>query len=114
MKKDENIASIFSNNSLEWNIIDMAVAGIGAVHVPVYPTISDSDYVFILNQAEVRIIFVSDQTIYNKISGLIRELPHLLLTLPMTEVLLRVGSIRPVAGKPPSCRVGVVGGRTAR
>ncbi|MBN2524274.1 MAG: long-chain fatty acid--CoA ligase [Bacteroidales bacterium] len=76
-KKKENIASIFSGNKSEWNIIDMAVAQIGAVHVPVYPTISDSDYLFILNQTEVRIIFVSDQTVYNKISGLIRELPKL-------------------------------------
>jgi len=77
IRKNENIASIFSNNSFEWNIIDMAVSQVGAVHVPVYPTISDSDYVFILNQAEVRTIFVSDQVIYNKISGLIRELPRL-------------------------------------
>ncbi len=77
VKKEENVASIFSNNSYEWNIIDMAVAQIGAVHVPVYPTISDSDYLFILTQAEIRILFVSDQVVYNKVSQLIRELPQL-------------------------------------
>jgi len=44
IKKKENVASIFSDNTFDWNIIDSAIAQIGAVHVPVYPTISDSDY----------------------------------------------------------------------
>jgi long-chain acyl-CoA synthetase len=77
IKNNENVATIFSYNSCEWNIIDLAIAQIGAVHLPVYPTISDSDYLFILNQAEIRTIFVSDQVIYNKISGLLRDLPIL-------------------------------------
>jgi long-chain acyl-CoA synthetase len=77
VKSNENVASIFSYNSWEWIIIDLALAQIGAVHLPVYPTISDSDYLFILNQAEIRTVFVSDQVIYNKISGLLRDLPLL-------------------------------------
>lgn len=77
IKKNENVATIFSYNSYEWNIIDLAIAQVGAVHLPVYPTISDSDYLFILNQAEVRTVIVSDQGIYNKISGLLRDLPVL-------------------------------------
>ena len=77
IKSNENVATIFSYNSYEWNIIDLALTRIGAVHLPVYPTISDSDYLFILNQAEIRTVFVSDQAVYNKISGLLRDLPEL-------------------------------------
>jgi long-chain acyl-CoA synthetase len=75
--KGECVASIFSYNSYEWNIIDLALAQIGAVHLPIYPTISDSDYHFILSQAEVRWIFITDQVIYNKLSQLRPELPRL-------------------------------------
>ena len=74
VRKGECVASIFSYNTYEWNIIDMALARIGAVHLPVYPTISDSDYLFILKQAEVRWVFITDQLLYNKLSQLICEL----------------------------------------
>lgn len=89
VKSNENVATIFSYNAYEWNIIDLALAQIGAVHLPVYPTISDSDYLFILNQAEIRSVFVSDQVIYNKISGLLRDLP-LLESIISIEKLLNV------------------------
>lgn len=75
--KGECVASVFSWNCYEWNIIDMALARIGAVHLPVYPTISDSDYHFILEQAEVKRIFLTDQVLYNKVAQLQSELPLL-------------------------------------
>lgn len=75
--KGENVATIFSYNCPQWNFIDMALAKIGAVHVPIYPTISDSDYLYILNQIEAQLVIASDQIIYNKISGLQKELPSL-------------------------------------
>jgi long-chain acyl-CoA synthetase len=77
VRKDEIVATIFSYNSYEWNIIDLALSQIGAVHLPVYPTLSDSDYLFILNQAEVRWVFLTDQPIYNKLTLLLHELPML-------------------------------------
>jgi long-chain acyl-CoA synthetase len=77
VKKEEIVATIFSYNTFEWNIIDLALAQIGAIHLPVYPTLSDSDYLFILNQAEVRWVFLTDQVIYNKLSLLLHELPKI-------------------------------------
>lgn len=77
IQKGECVASIFSYNSFEWNIIDMALSQIGAIHLPIYPTISDSDYLFILNQAEVRWVFVTDQNLYNKLTHLQCELGNL-------------------------------------
>ncbi|MCX6283232.1 MAG: AMP-binding protein, partial [Bacteroidetes bacterium] len=58
VKPGDKIAQI-SSNRVEWNILDMAILQIGAVHVPIYPTISESDYEYILNHAEVKYVFVS-------------------------------------------------------
>jgi long-chain acyl-CoA synthetase len=77
VKQEEVVATIFSYNSYEWNIIDLALAQIGAIHLPVYPTMSDSDYLFILNQADVRWVFLTDQAIYNKLSSLLHNLPKI-------------------------------------
>ncbi|MBU1370656.1 MAG: long-chain fatty acid--CoA ligase [Bacteroidetes bacterium] len=73
IKKGDNIATI-SNNCPEWNFIDMAILQTGAVHVPIYPTISESDYKFILQHAEVKFVFVAGKELYSKIEHLLPEL----------------------------------------
>ncbi len=70
IKKGDKIATI-SPNRPEWNIIDMAILQIGAVHVPIYPTISESDYKYILNHSEVKYIFVSGWELYRKIKHIV-------------------------------------------
>lgn len=72
IKKEDKIANI-SNNRPEWNFVDMGMLQIGAVHVPIYPTISESDYKFILNDAEVKIVFVSDEDLFKKIQNIKKE-----------------------------------------
>jgi long-chain acyl-CoA synthetase len=74
IQKGENIATIFNFNCPQWNFIDMALSMVGAVHVPVYPTISDSDYLFILRQIKSRFIFVSDESVYKKLVALKKQL----------------------------------------
>ena len=59
--------AIISNNRPEWIITDLAILQIGAVNVPIYPTISDKDYEFIFNDSEVKITFVSDSEILEKV-----------------------------------------------
>lgn len=62
-----------SNNRPEWNYIDMALSMIGAVHVPVYPTISDDDYTFILNQCHAKLLLVSDIQLYTRLNKLVKQ-----------------------------------------
>ena len=57
IKKGDRIASI-SNNRPEWNFLDMAILQLGAIHVSIYPTISEKDYKFILDDAGVKMVFV--------------------------------------------------------
>ena len=69
IKKDDKIALICENR-VEWNIIDFAVQQIGAVFVAIYPNISDQDYEFIFNDAEIKLAFVSTDTLYKRLINL--------------------------------------------
>lgn len=70
----DKIANI-SNNRPEWNFLDFGMLQIGAVHVPIYPTITDEDYNYILNHAEVKYIFVSSAELYERISKIAEKVP---------------------------------------
>ncbi len=58
--------AIISENRPEWNFVDLALQQIGAISVPMYPTITSDDYAYIFDHAEVKMIFVGDTTIYEK------------------------------------------------
>jgi long-chain acyl-CoA synthetase len=72
VQREDKIA-IISNNRPEWNFTDMGIQMSGAVSIPIYPTISENDLKFILNDAEVKLVFVSNEELFQKIKSL---LPH--------------------------------------
>ena len=67
IKKGDKIALISTQNRTEWCIVDNSVLQIGAVTVPIYPTISKSEFQYVLNHSESKICFVSDKDIFNKV-----------------------------------------------
>jgi long-chain acyl-CoA synthetase len=69
--------AIVSNNRPEWNIVDLAVLQIGAISVPIYPTITSAEYEFIFNDAEVKFCFVSDKEIYGKVRAIFDDVATL-------------------------------------
>lgn len=76
VKKGDRIASI-SNNRPEWNFLDMAILQLGAIHVSIYPTISENEYKYILHHADIKMIFVSGWELLRKIENVIAETPEL-------------------------------------
>lgn len=76
VKPGDKIAQISSNRA-EWNFLDMAILQIGAIHVPIYPTISESDYKFILDHAEVQYVFVLGIELLRKIQHILPEVPSI-------------------------------------
>ncbi|MDD3875162.1 MAG: long-chain fatty acid--CoA ligase [Bacteroidales bacterium] len=76
VEKGDKIASITFNRP-EWNFLDMGISMIGAVHIPIYPTISDKDYEYILKHAEVKYIFVAGEEMYKRIKHIVPNLPAL-------------------------------------
>ncbi len=69
--------ALVANNRPEWNFVDLGILGIGAVNVPVYPTISEGEYKFIFNDAEVKFAFVSDAGLYKKVNDIRGEVSTL-------------------------------------
>lgn len=65
VKKGDRV-SIMSTNRPEWNIADLGIAQLGAVSVPLYPTVSEKDLAYILADAEVKVALVSDSDLYHK------------------------------------------------
>lgn len=68
IKFNDKIAVVTSNNRVEWSILDIAILQIGAVNVPLYPTISSSDYQYIINHSDAILCFVSDKELAKKVS----------------------------------------------
>jgi long-chain acyl-CoA synthetase len=66
IKKNDKIAVISSSNRTEWNIMDIGVLQTGAQNVPIYPTITEDDYEYILNHSGAILCFVSDAEILQK------------------------------------------------
>jgi len=69
--------SIIANNRPEWVITDFAVQVTGAVLVPIYPSISNIELAYILNEAQIGILFISDRHIYKKVQQIRDEVPTL-------------------------------------
>ncbi|MFA7444890.1 MAG: AMP-dependent synthetase/ligase [Flavobacteriaceae bacterium] len=77
IEKNQKIAVISSTNRTEWNIMDIGVLQTGAQNVPIYPTISEEDYQFILNHSESVMCFVSDKEVFDKLSSVRANIPTL-------------------------------------
>jgi long-chain acyl-CoA synthetase len=75
-EKQEKIA-IVSQNRPEWVITDLAVQQTGAILTPIYPTVSPQDFAYILNEAEVRIIFFSNKELYDRFQPAFKDIPTL-------------------------------------
>ncbi len=69
--------AIISTNRPEWNMLDMAIMQIGAIAVPVYPTISEADYQYILNHCEAKLAFIEGIEVMTKIDHILPATPNL-------------------------------------
>ncbi len=69
--------AIVSKNRPEWIMVDLAVQKTGAVLAPIYPTISVSELEFILNDAQVKVIFVNDEELFHKVLSIRDRVPSL-------------------------------------
>jgi len=77
VQKDDKIALISTNNRTEWNIMDIGILQTGAQDVPIYPTISEIDYEYILNHSGAIYCFISDSEIFRKINLIKDNVPNL-------------------------------------
>lgn len=75
-QKGQRIITV-SNNRPEWNFADMGMMQVGMVHVPIYPNISDEEYLHILSHSEAKMLIVSDKELYEKLKPLAEQVPSI-------------------------------------
>ena len=86
VQKDDKIALISTNNRTEWNIMDIGILQLGAQNVPIYPTISETDYEYILNHSGSTYCFVSDAEVLRKVNLIKSNLPNLKEVFSFDEI----------------------------
>jgi long-chain acyl-CoA synthetase len=77
VQKNDKIAVISTNNRTEWHILDIGVLQTGAQNVPIYPTIAEDDYEYILNHCGATYCFVSDTEVLRKVNLIKDKVPNL-------------------------------------
>ncbi|PBI90807.1 Long-chain-fatty-acid--CoA ligase FadD15 [Flavobacterium sp. ACN2] len=86
VQKDDKIALISSNNRTEWNIMDIGILQTGAQNVPIYPTIAEEDYEYILNHSGSIYCFVSDDEVLQKVNAIKANVPTLKEVYSFNEI----------------------------
>lgn len=66
LEKGDKVATVTTNRP-EWNFVDMGMSMTGVIHVPIYPTIGEEEYRYILKHAEVKMLIVGDAKLYEKL-----------------------------------------------
>jgi len=77
MEAGEKVALISHNNRCEWNVMDHAIMQAGGIDVPIYPTMTEADYKYIINHSESKFVFVSNAELYAKVNAVKSECPSL-------------------------------------
>lgn len=75
--QNDKVAIISMTNRTEWNICDIGILQLGAQDVPIYPTISEDDYQYVLNHSESKFCFVSCTEVLEKINKIRDKVPSL-------------------------------------
>lgn len=78
--------AIISKNRPEWVLLDLAVQKIGAILVPVYPTVHVTDLEFVLNDAQVKYVFVNDADLLQKVTAVRDRTPSLKDTFSFEQI----------------------------
>jgi len=68
--------AVMAHNRPEWNICDYAIMQLGAYQIPLYPTLADHDVKFIIENAEITIVFVGDEKLYHKVLAVTQQINH--------------------------------------
>ncbi|MBK9339050.1 MAG: long-chain fatty acid--CoA ligase [Lewinellaceae bacterium] len=77
IKPGDKVATVVYQTSPAWVALDFAMAQIGVLNVPMYPTISPREYEYILRESESQYCFVGEKDLYDKVHAAQANLPGL-------------------------------------
>ena len=84
IEKGDKVALILTNRP-EWNMLDMAISQVGAITVPVYPTISEEDYRYILSDCDAKMVIIDGASVMNKVTNILPSAPNVKLVYTMVN-----------------------------
>lgn len=84
-EKGDKIATVTVNRP-EWNFADMGMAMAGVVHVPIYPTIGDDEYKYILEHSDAKMLLAGDSKLFEKLNPIARTIPQISEVYTFEEV----------------------------
>jgi long-chain acyl-CoA synthetase len=86
VKPGDKIAIVSTQNRPEWVIMDLGMMQAGAINVPVYPTISQREYAYIFNEAEVSHCFYGGDGLKEKLEQAQQNVPSLIGLFSFDEI----------------------------
>jgi len=106
ISKGDIVVTMIVNNCPEWNFVDMGISQIGAIHLPLYPTLSDTDLNYILHGSIVKLIFVASNVLADRIKPIlsgIKDPPDIYVFedqqgVKSLEEVIRLGSTKEQEG----------------
>ncbi len=84
--------ALLSENRYEWAVSDLAILGLGAVTVPIYPTLIAQQVRYVLENAEARVVIVSTPAQLDKLHQIAESLPRL-------EAIIAMEPAPPTSGR---------------
>jgi long-chain acyl-CoA synthetase len=84
-EKGDKVATVTTNRP-EWNFADMGMAMTGVVHVPIYPTIAEEEYSYILEHSESKMLIAGDSKLFEKLQPVVKALPGVQTVYTFEEV----------------------------
>ena len=85
IKSKERVA-ILSENRPGWYLADMAILNVGAINVPLYPSLPANQIEYILKNCSAKAIIVSNMLQLGKILSIWQNLPELTLVVVMNRL----------------------------
>ena len=84
---------LLSENRIEWTMADLAVINCGAADVPIYPTQAPKQVAYILNDAGVEVLFISNQAQYDRVREALNTCPKLRVIISFDPVKAPSGKV---------------------
>src|SRR5580765_775559 len=78
--------AILSENRYEWPVADLAILGLGAISVPIYPTLTAQQVRYMLENSEAKLAIVSTPAQLEKLHAIADSLPNLRTLVPIDPV----------------------------
>ena len=85
LQKGDKVATIM-NNRAEWNFMDMGITLANMVHVPIYATLNENEYKFILNHCDCKIVVMGIEAIFKRVEPVLQEVEQKLEIFTIDQI----------------------------